>query len=111
MENINKKIDIIKLASEEKQGIDLKVIDIRKSSQIAEYFVIVSGNNSIQVKTIADEIDKKMYEEDFILAHKEGHQEGRWILLDYLDVVVHVFHKEDREYYNLERLWEEIDNN
>ncbi len=109
MEEIKNKLDLIIKACEDKKGIDLEIIDISEKSVIADKFVIVSGNTSTQVKSIADGIEKEMEEagygeKNFI---KEGHSSGRWILLDYHSVIVHVFHKEEREFYNLERLWKE----
>lgn len=109
MKEVEEKLSIITEACEERNGIDLKVINIRELSSIADYFVIVSGNSSTQAKAIADEIERSMYEEGHVRMSKDGYQGGRWILLDFGDIVVHVFHREERDYYNLERLW--IDNN
>lgn len=109
MQEIKEKLDLILEACEEKKGIDIKTIDISSESVIADHFVIVSGNTSTQVKSISDGIEKTMEEagygeKNFV---KEGYAAGRWILLDYNAVVVHVFHKDEREFYNLERLWQE----
>ncbi len=103
--DIEKKLSIIIKACEDKNGIDLKVLEITKFTAIADYFVIVSGNSSNQVMAIADEIEDKVLKEELIEFSKEGYKSGRWILLDFNDIVVHVFHKEEREFYNLERLW------
>ena len=65
----------------------------------------MSGNSTIQVISIADEIEEKMEEKGYFASGKEGYREGRWVLLDYGDIVVHVFHKDEREFYNLEKLW------
>lgn len=107
MINIEQKLEIIKAACDDKKGIDLKVIDIKDLTSIAEYFVIVSSNASTGAKAIADEIDKKLSEAGYDEIKKEGYSGGRWILLDLSDIIVHIFHKEEREYYNLERLWTE----
>jgi ribosome-associated protein len=88
-----------------KKGSDVKVLDLRTLTTIADYFVICSADSDTQVKAIADEIDKKLHEEGIRLWHKEGYRSSNWILLDYVDVVVHVFKKSVREFYNLERLW------
>jgi ribosome-associated protein len=73
---------------------------------IADYFVIASGNSSTQVASIADEVENKMSEAGFDkIANKEGYNSARWVLLDYNDIIVHIFHKDEREFYNLERLW------
>lgn len=104
-----KKLSIIVKACEDKNGIDVKVLDIKKLTSIAEYFVIVSGNSSNQAMAIADEIEDKVLKEELMDFSKEGYKSGRWILLDFNDIVVHVFHKEEREFYNLERLWSGIE--
>lgn len=105
MQELENKLKIIIEACEEKKGIDIKVLDVSKQTPIADYFVVVSGNSSSQTMSIADEIEKKMAEINATEYIKEGYRSGRWILLDYNDIIVHVFHKEEREFYNLERLW------
>ncbi len=105
MIDIEKKLDIIVKACEDKKGIDIKVLNISKLTPIADYFVIASGNSSTQVMAIADEVEDKVMEAGYLEVEKEGYHSGRWILLDFGDIIVHIFHKEDREYYNLERLW------
>jgi ribosome-associated protein len=105
MGDIESKISIIKNAIEEKKGIDLRILDISKSTTIADYFIIVSGNSSTQVTAIADEVEEKMFLAGFDKVKKEGYESARWILLDYDDIIVHIFHKDEREFYNLERLW------
>lgn len=107
---VNKKLEIIKNACEDKKGMDIQVLDIQEMSGIAEYFVIVSGNSSTQVSAIADEVEDKMAEAGFEPTNKEGRNSMRWILLDFDDIIVHVFHKDEREYYNIERLWSNSDN-
>jgi ribosome-associated protein len=106
MLELDKKLSIITKACEDKKGIDIKVLNIGKLTPIADYFVIASGNSSSQVQAIADEVESKILEagnEEEV--SKEGYRGGRWILLDFNDIVVHVFHKEERDFYNLERLW------
>ncbi len=105
MINIEEKLEIIKKACEDKKGIDIKVLDIRDLTTIADYFVVVSANASTGAKAIADEIDDKLSEVGYGDISKDGYQGGRWILLDLSDIIVHIFHKEERDYYNLERLW------
>jgi len=92
-------------AADSKKAKEIKVLDIRGISPITDYFVICSGSSSIQVKAIADEIEEKLMDEGFYFSHREGYNSARWILLDYGAVIVHVFHEEDRDFYNLERLW------
>ena len=74
---------------------------------ITDYFVIASGATDRQVRTIADEVQKVLAERDLKPVRREGEREGRWVLLDFVDVVVHVFVDEDRQYYELERLWKD----
>lgn len=105
MSNLETKLSIIEKACEDKKGIDIKVLNIEKLTPIADYFVIVSGNSSTQVMSIADEVQDKMAEVGYHEVFKEGYSSGRWVLMDYNDIIVHVFHKEEREYYDLERLW------
>ena len=105
MTEVEKKLSIITDAIDDKKGIDIKVMDISTLTTISDYFVIVSGNSSTQVMSIADEIEDKLKEEGYPEVIKEGYQSGRWILIDLNDVIVHIFHKEEREYYDLERLW------
>ncbi len=99
------RIAVIVKACLEKKGFDIKALDIKKLTPITDYFVIVSGNSTNQVQTIADEIEEKMFEAGYEVIGKEGKESSRWILLDYGDIIVHVFHKEDREFYDLENLW------
>ncbi len=74
---------------------------------ITDYFVIASGASDRQVRTIADEVEKVLAGRDLKPVRREGEREGRWVLLDFVDVVVHVFVDEDRRYYELERLWKD----
>lgn len=90
---------------EEKKARDIEIIDISEVSILADYFIICSGTSITHIRTIADEMDQKMGEAGFNLLHKEGYASARWILLDFGEIVVHIFHEEDRSFYNLERLW------
>lgn len=106
---IKERLDLIIKACEDKKAIDLEVINI-ETSGFCDYFVIASGNSNTQVKAIADGIIKDLSEYEQlkdINPLKEGYTEGKWVLLDYGDIIVHIFHKNQREFYNLERLWEE----
>ncbi len=90
----------------DKKARDVILLDISKISVIADYFVIFSGGSSIHVQAIAGEIVKKVKEMfNGLTPRMEGFREGRWILLDYGDVVIHVFQEDERRFYNLERLW------
>jgi len=88
-----------------KKGFDIKILDLSKISSFADFFVICSADSDTQVKAIADEVDRKLAKKGIKCYHKEGLTGLNWVLLDYVDVVVHVFRKTAREYYNLEKLW------
>lgn len=107
MIDINKQVDIIVKACDDKKGIDIKVLDLDGRSSVADKFVVVSGNSVPQVKAISDSVEDAMHE--FIRPNsvREGYGEGKWVVLDYDNVLVHIFHKDEREFYDLERLWEE----
>ncbi|CCQ92626.1 Ribosomal silencing factor RsfS [[Clostridium] ultunense Esp] len=109
MKDIDRKISIIVKACNDKKGFDIKAIDIRKLTPITDYFVLVSGNSTTQVLSIADEVEEKMIEAGYELLGKEGKESSRWILLDFGDIIVHVFHREDREFYSLDKLWADGD--
>ena len=88
-----------------KKGYDIKVMDLSKVSGIADRFVICSADSDIQVKAIADEVEDKLKEDGIRNFHKEGYQSLRWVIIDYFDIVVHVFKHDARNYYNLEKFW------
>ncbi len=90
---------------EDKKGDDIKVIDISKISSIADYFIIAGANNINQVQAISDEIDFILGKEGILPKAIEGNKNATWMLLDYNDIVVHIFLKEDRVFYDLERIW------
>ncbi len=88
-----------------KKASDIKILDVRKLTSVTDFFVICSGESEPQVKAIVDEILEKLRGEKIRPWHKEGVEHLQWVLLDYVDVVVHVFRKEVREFYGLELLW------
>jgi len=92
-------------AASNKQGEDVLVLDVRDLITITDYFVIVSGASDRQVKTIADEVVQSLRGQGNKPVRIEGEAGSRWILLDFVDFVVHVFHNEERDHYRLERLW------
>ena len=94
-------------ALDSKKALDIKVIKIQDISAIADYFVIATGTSSTHVKALADEAEAQLDEAGISVSHVEGYRSNSWILLDYVDVVVHVFSDEAREYYDLERLWQD----
>ena len=92
-------------AAASKQGADIVILDVRAVIVITDFFVIASGGTARQVKTIVEAVEKALRDRGERPVRREGETEGRWVLLDYIDVVVHVFADEEREYYDLERLW------
>ena len=92
-------------ALDEKKGRDIKVIDIHDVSVIADYFVIASGTNSNQVQAIVDNVEEQLGRAGFEAKQIEGNRNSSWILMDYGDVIVHVFDEENRLFYDLERIW------
>jgi ribosome-associated protein len=89
----------------DKNGLDIRILDLRRFSDVADYFVICTGSVDIHVKAIADNIVDKLKEKGVKVWHREGYQALNWVLLDYVSVVVHVFRPEVRERYALEKLW------
>ena len=92
-------------AIDDKKGQDIKVIDIHNVSVIADYFVIASGTNSNQVQAIVDNVEEQLGRAGFEAKQIEGNRNSSWILMDYGDVIVHVFDEENRLFYDLERIW------
>ena len=92
-------------AIDDKKGQDIKVIDIHTVSVIADYFVIASGTNSDQVQAIVDNVEEQLGRAGFEAKQIEGNRNSSWILMDYGDVIVHVFDEENRLFYDLERIW------
>ena len=88
-----------------KKGYDVKILKLKKISSVCDYFVICSGTVDVHVKAIADAIDEGLRDKGIYPSHREGTQGARWVLLDYFDVVVHVFKEEARQFYALEKLW------
>jgi ribosome-associated protein len=92
-------------ACQEKKATDILVLDLRGLASFTDYFLVCSGTSNRQLKTIADEIEEKLAAKRRKPAHVEGYPRGEWILMDYVDFVVHVFTERSRAYYDLERLW------
>lgn len=90
-----------------KKALNIKVIKIQDVSALADYFVIATGTSSTHVKSLADEVEEQLDEAGISVSHVEGYRSNSWVLLDYVDVVVHVFSDEARAYYDLERLWQD----
>ncbi len=105
--DIDKRISVIAKAAEDKQAFDTTLLDVRGISSIADYFVILSGNSTRQVVSIAEEIEEQMSKAGEEPLNKNGYKTATWVLLDYEDIMVHVFQKDERVFYDLERLWKD----
>ena len=92
-------------ALEDVKGEDIKVIKIDELTVLADYFIIATGNSTTQIKALADRVDEMLSKKGIEPYHREGFSSGNWILLDYNSVVIHIFHPETRDFYNLEKLW------
>lgn len=101
------KIEIIKNALEDKKATNIEVLDVAAQTSLGDYFVVASCQSTVQVRACVDEIEEKMEENGYTVNHKEGYRGGSWILMDYGDVVVHVMQQETREFYGIERLWDD----
>lgn len=93
------------LALEDKKAEDIRIIDISEVSVIADYFIIANGNNVSQIQAMADEVEEKLYKAGCPLKQKEGYTNANWVLLDFGDIIIHIFDKENRLFYDLERIW------
>lgn len=103
--NSKEKAFLCARAALDHKAIDLVILSIQNLSSFADYFVICSGNSDRQVQAIASHIEEKLAKEGLYPLGIEGKREGRWVLLDYGEVVVHIFYQPVREFYDLERLW------
>ncbi len=99
--------EIAALAAADKLAGDIVAFDVSDQLAITDVFLVCSGTNDRQVSSIVDEVEAKLKEAGATLTRREGHTEGRWVLLDYNDVVVHVQNKEERVFYSLERIWKD----
>ena len=100
--------EMVKIAYEalsDKKGQDIKIIDIQPVSFLADYFIIADGSNVNQVQAMADNVEEMLAKVGCECRQIEGYQSGNWILMDYKDVIVHIFCREDRLFYDLERIW------
>jgi len=99
------KLEIVRKLLEEKKAADIEVIDLRERTLIADYFVVCDGTSNTHIKAIADGLLADGKKEGLKKAHVEGYAQARWVLVDYGDIVVHIFAREEREYYDIESLW------
>lgn len=106
-ENAEEMLQIAAAAAVSKGGEDLIALNVSEPLPLVDIFLIVTGNSERNVAAIADEVEDKLLESGHKRVRREGRQEARWVLLDFGDLIVHVFHGEERQYYGLERLWKD----
>ena len=107
---MNKELEMVRLACkamDEKKALDIKVIDIHEVSVIADYFVIASGSNLNQVQAMVDNVEEQLGRAGYEPKQVEGTRGSNWILMDYGDLIIHVFDEENRLFYDLERIWKD----
>lgn len=105
--------DTVKEAAKQlfmKKAEDVKVLNVSHLTIVADYFILASGRSDVHVKSLCDDVEKFMFDAGYERLRIEGYREGRWVVLDYGDILIHVFHKREREFYDLERLWIDQDN-
>lgn len=105
MNTINTILQTIVNALEDKKSEDIQLIDISEVSTIADYFVITNGSNMSQIQALADNVEEKLAMNGIYPKSVEGYNTANWILMDYNDILVHIFDKESRGFYDLERMW------
>lgn len=104
----NKLLQKILKTLDDKKGIDIRHMEIKDITTIADYFVIASGTSSTHIKSLADNVEYELKKESIYPNKIEGYETGTWILMDYGDVVIHIFTEQERENYKIEELWEEM---
>src|SRR6202020_3391908 len=104
--DLNPKVNEAILACQDKQADDVTILELEKNSgAFTDYFVMCSGTNPRQIQAIADAVDERLEQVGMRVTHREGYKQAEWVLLDYVDFVVHVFSEKARQFYDLERLW------
>lgn len=106
----NKNVEKICSVLSNKKADNITIIDISEQSVLADYFIICDAASTTQVNTLCETLEEEMEKDGIVATRKEGVKEGRWVVLDYLDVIVHIFLNQEREYYNIEKLWVSGDN-
>ena len=107
---MDQSLNMVKIAYDaldDKLAEDIKIIDIRSISVLADYFIIADGNNKNQVQAMVDKVQEELFKAGYEMKQMEGYREGNWILLDFGDIIIHIFDKENRLFYDLERIWKD----
>ena len=105
---MNQAKEMAKIAYEalnDKKGEEIKIIDIAEISVMADYFLIANGNSDSQVRALVDNVEEEMHKAGYSVKQREGYGSGSWVLMDFGDIIVHIFDKENRLFYDLERIW------
>lgn len=105
MEQAKKMVKIAYHALDGKKAEDIKIINLEGISVLADYFIIANGTNSSQVQALVDNVEEELHKAGYSLKQREGYSNGNWVLLDFGDVIVHIFDRENRLFYDLERIW------
>ncbi len=105
IENSKKMAAIAVDALDDRKAVDIKVLDISEISTLADYFIIAGGTNRTQVQALADNVQEKLGRSGYMSKNVEGYDSANWVLLDFGDIIVHVFDEENRLFYDLERIW------
>ena len=105
LENAKKMTKIAYHALDERKGEDITIIDISEVSVMADYFIIANGTNENQIRALVDRVEEALEKAGYQLKQTEGYRERSWVLLDFGDIIIHVFDKENRLFYDLERIW------
>ena len=108
VEKLNNLNQLVVHAAAEKKAFDILVLDLRTCSDLTDFFIICSANSRMQTQAISDSILGQVYESPYKISSTEGYTSGNWVVLDLIDVVVHIFHKDVRDQYDLERLWGDV---
>lgn len=105
MEQAKKMVKTAYQALDEKKGEDIKIINLEGISVLADYFIIANGTNSSQVQALVDNVEEELHKAGYSLKQREGYSNENWVLLDFGDIIVHIFDRENRLFYDLERIW------
>lgn len=105
MDRSKRMVKLAYKALDDKKGEDIKILNISEVSPLADFFVIASGSNDSQVRAMVESVEEELAKEGFEVRQREGYGLGSWVLLDFGDIIVHIFDRENRSFYNLERMW------
>jgi len=105
MNSLDSDVRLAVEAAQDKQALDISVLDLRRSGGFADYFILCSGSSAPQMQAISDAVEERLHRNGRRVAHREGRSSAEWMLLDYGFLIVHIFSERARQYYDLERLW------